>query len=394
MGTLPPYEAVSNFLCGSLSPTMGRDSMTAYRNRSFRRLAIVAAAALFVGWLPAAARAQNIGIDTEAKQAFLIDDTTGTVLLAKNADELMHPSSMSKLMTVYMVFEKMAKGELKPEDTFTVSERAWRQGGSKMFVQIGSKVSVDDLLRGVVVQSGNDACIVLAEGLAGTEGAFAEQETKRARELGLTKSVFKNSTGWPDPEHLMTSRDLATLAHHVIQDFPQYYKLFSQIDFTYNGIKQGNRNPLLYKNLGVDGLKTGHTDEGGYGLTASAKRGDRRLILVVNGLNSMNERSHEPERLLEWGFREFDNYALFKAGDKIDEADVWLGSQPRVPLVLEHDLVVTLAKSARRDLKVKVVYDGPVPAPIQQGQPLAHLEVSAPNLESMSVPLVAASSVR
>ena len=366
--------------------------MTAWRNRSLHFF-VIAASAAWLAISPLAADAQNIGIDTIAKQAILVDDNTGAVLLAKNADELMHPSSMSKLMTVYMVFEKLAKGELKLTDTFPVSERAWRQGGSKMFVQLGSQVSVDDLLHGVIVQSGNDACIVLAEGLAGSESAFADQETKRARELGLTKSTFKNATGWPDPQHLMTARDLATLAHHVIQDFPQYYKLFSEIDFTYNGIKQGNRNPLLYKNLNVDGLKTGHTDEGGYGLTASAKRGDRRLILVVNGLGSMNERSQESQRLLEWGFREFDDYALFKAGDKIDEADVWLGAQPRVPLVLEHDLVVTLAKSARRDLKVKVVYDGPVPAPIQQGQPIGHLEVSAPNLETMSVPLVAANSV-
>jgi D-alanyl-D-alanine carboxypeptidase (penicillin-binding protein 5/6) len=296
-------------------------------------------------------------------------------------------------MTVYVVFEKLAKGELKPEDTFSVSERAWRQGGSKMFVQINSQVSVNDLLQGVIVQSGNDACIVLAEGLAGSEVAFAEQLTKRSRDLGLTKSVFKNSTGWPDPDHLMTSRDLAVLAHHVIHDFPQYYKIFSQIDFTYNGIKQGNRNPLLYKNFNADGLKTGHTDAGGYGLTASGTRGDRRLILVVNGLSSINERAHESERLMDWGFREFDNYALFKAGEKIDEADVWLGAQPKVPLLLEHNLVLTLAKAARRDLKVKVVYDGPVPAPVHQGQPLGHLEVTAPGLETMQVPLVAAADV-
>ena len=325
--------------------------MIAFRSRLLRLIA-AGFGVLVLFSIPAASRAQNIGIDTIGKQAFMIDSTTGTVLLAKNADELMHPSSMSKLMTVYMVFEKLAKGEIKMDDKFPVSERAWRQGGSKMFVQVGSEVSVSDLLQGVIVQSGNDACIVLAEGLAGSEGAFAEQETKRSRELGLTKSVFKNATGWPDPEHLMTARDLAILARHLIEDFPQYYHYFSQIDFTYNGIKQGNRNPLLYKNLQVDGLKTGHTDEGGYGLTASAKRGDRRLILVINGLESVNERSQESQRLLDWGFREFDNYALFKAGDKVEDEDVWLGSQSTVGLVLEHDLVLTLAHSARHDMKV------------------------------------------
>ncbi|HYM32028.1 MAG TPA: D-alanyl-D-alanine carboxypeptidase family protein [Candidatus Cybelea sp.] len=353
-------------------------------------------AATFVGAFgaaPAQAQALGAGIETEARQALLMDDTTGTVLLAKNADEPMHPSSMSKLMTVYMVFEKLAKGELKLDDQFGVSERAWRQGGSKMFVQVGSRVNVDDLLKGVIVQSGNDACIVLAEGLAGSEGAFADAMTRRARELGLTNSVFKNSTGWPDPQHLMTARDLAVLSRRIIHDFPQYYHYFGQIDFTYNNIKQGNRNPLLYKNLGVDGLKTGHTDEGGYGLTASAKRGDRRLILVVNGLTSMNERSREPERLLDWGFREFDNYALFKAGDKVDEADVWLGDQPKVPLVLEHNLVLTLPKAARKDLKAKLVYDGPVPAPIKQGMAIGHIEVSAPGMETVQVPLVAAADV-
>ncbi len=332
-------------------------------------------------------------METPARQAILVDDTTGAVLFEKNAYEPMPPASMSKLMTVYLLFERLALGSIKLDDTFPVSEKAWRMGGSKMFVRVGTNVTVEDLLRGIIVQSGNDACIVVAEGLAGTEEAFAVEMNKKARELGLTGSNFVNSTGWPDPEQVMTAADLALLARRIIRDFPQYYGYFKEKNFTYNKIRQGNRNPLLYRNIGADGLKTGHTEASGYGLTASAKRGDRRLVLVVNGLESVNQRAREAERLLAWGFREFDNYALFKAGDRVDEAEVWLGDAPTVPLVASRDIVVTLARKARRAMTVKVVYDGPIAAPIAKGAEIAKLIVTAPDVEPVEVPLLAGAQI-
>ena len=240
-------------------------------------------------------------LETRAREAFLIDVTTGTVLLEKDADVSMPPASMSKIMTAYLVFGALKEGRISLDDKLPVSEKAWRKGGSKMFVEVGSEVSVEDLLRGVIVQSGNDACIVLAEALAGSEEAFAEQMTRKAREIGMEGSTFTNSTGWPDPNHRMTARDLAILAERMVQDFPDFYHYYSEREFTYNGIRQGNRNPLLYKNLGADGLKTGHTEEAGYGLTASAERDGRRLVLVINGLESIKARSEEAERLIASG---------------------------------------------------------------------------------------------
>ncbi|MFQ5784961.1 MAG: D-alanyl-D-alanine carboxypeptidase family protein [Alphaproteobacteria bacterium] len=336
-------------------------------------------------WVTAPASA----IETKAKQAILVDDTTGTVLFEKNADELVPPSSMSKIMTIYMVFERLAEGRLKLDDTFLVSEKAWRKGGSKMFVEVGKEVSVENLIQGIIVASGNDACIVVAEGLSGSEEAFAEEMTARAREIGLKASTFKNASGWPEEGHLVTVRDLAWLAHRTIQDFPQYYGYYSEKNFTYNGIKQGNRNPLLYRNTGSDGLKTGHTKVAGYGLTASAVRNGRRLILVVNGLGSMRERAQESQRLLDWGFREFNNYTLLSAGAPVAEADVWLGDVPTVPLVTEKDLVLSLSRKARRGMKVTLVYEGPVPAPIPRGSEIAKLVITAPDTPPLEVPLLA-----
>jgi D-alanyl-D-alanine carboxypeptidase (penicillin-binding protein 5/6) len=262
-----------------------------------------------------------------------------------------------------------------------------------MFVKVGDRISVEDLLRGIIVQSGNDACIVVAEGLSGSESAFADAMTDRGREIGLQRSTFRNATGWPDPQHMMTARDLAILAKRIIQDYPEYYHYYSEKNFTYAGIRQGNRNPLLYKSLGADGLKTGHTEVSGYGLTASAKRGDRRIILVLNGLESVRHRSQEAERLLEWGFREFENLSLFKAGETVAEADVWLGIAPTVPLVVERDVLVTLSQAARRTMKVSVVYDGPIPAPIKQGTPLARVQIASADTETIEVPLVAGADV-
>lgn len=332
-------------------------------------------------------------IETEAKQAFIVDYDTGAVLLEKSADEQMHPSSMSKLMTLYVLFDHLKSGSVKLDDELPVSDKAWKMGGSKMFVPNGGKVKVEDLVRGIAIQSGNDACIVVAEGIAGSEDAFVDQINHTAKQIGLTNSTFKNATGWPDPGHLMTARDLAILARHLIADFPEYYRYFSEIDFTYNGIKQGNRNPLLYKNLGADGLKTGHTDEGGYGEVGSAKRGDRRLIVVLNGMETMKFRAEESEKLIDWGFNEYNNYALLKAGDTISDAEVWLGNAPTVPLVVPSNVVVTLPRKARRGMKVTVSYDGPIPAPIAKGAPIAKLVVTAPDIDPIQIPLVAGADV-
>ncbi|MBT4932720.1 MAG: D-alanyl-D-alanine carboxypeptidase [Rhodospirillaceae bacterium] len=337
-------------------------------------------------------------VETLAKQVVLMDAETGAVLFEKDANVPMAPASMSKLMTLYMVFERLRDGRLSLEDKFSVSENAWRKGGAKsgsstMFLVPGKRVRIEDLVRGIIVQSGNDACIVIAEGISGSEEAFAEEMTAHAREIGLSASIFKNSTGWPHPEHMMSPKDLAILAKLMIEQFPEYYHYYSEKSFVYNGIKQNNRNPLIYKDMGADGLKTGHTQDSGYGLTASAVRGDRRLVLVVNGLTSKKERSREPERLLEWGFREFGNYALLGAGEIVEEAAVWLGTEPSVSLMIENELKLTLHKKARREMKVKINYQGPIPAPVKKGDMLATLSVTAPGEKTVEVPLVAAADV-
>ena len=332
-------------------------------------------------------------IETTAREAFLVDATTGRVLLDKNSDVSMPPASMSKIMTTYMVFERLKDGRLSLDDELPVSEKAWRMGGSKMFVEVGKTVRVEDLLRGVIVQSGNDACIVLAEGLGGTEEAFAEEMTRKAREIGLTGSSFANATGWPDPNQRMTARDLATLAKRIIEDFPEYYHYYAETEFTYGGIRQMNRNPLLYKSLGADGLKTGHTEEAGYGLTASVAQGERRIILVLNGLDSRKARGEESVRLIGWAMREYDNYTLFKPGETVDQAPVWLGEAASVPLVMPEGATVTLSRKARRDMRVKVVYDAPIPAPLRAGQEVAKLVVAAPGEEPLEFPLMAGADV-
>jgi D-alanyl-D-alanine carboxypeptidase (penicillin-binding protein 5/6) len=332
-------------------------------------------------------------LDTAAKQAFMMDATTGAVLFEKNADELMPPSSMSKMMTIYMLFTKIKEGTVSLQDTFPVSEYAWRKGGSKMFVEVGDRVKVEDLIRGIIIQSGNDASIVVAEALYGSEEAFAREANQKARDMGMMSTTLRNATGWPDPEHVTTARDLAILALRTIKDFPELYKYYNERSFTYSGIRQGNRNPLLYRNMGADGLKTGHTEAAGYGLTSTVERNGRRLILVVNGLDSVKARGAESERLLEWGFREYMNANLFEGGEVVESAEVWLGDKKRIPLMIEDDLVVTIPRNARKDMKVAVVYDGPVPAPIMAGEHVADLVVSAGGLEDRVIPLKAAESV-
>jgi D-alanyl-D-alanine carboxypeptidase (penicillin-binding protein 5/6) len=360
--------------------------------RTFRPAEMIGVAivgAMLLAPLPAGAQ----DIETNAKQAFILDAQTGTVLLDKDADSLMPPASMSKLMTAYMIFQRLKDGRLTLEDEFLVSEKAWRKGGSKMFVEVGSRVSIEDLLRGIIVQSGNDACIVVAEGIAGSEEAFAEMMTETARKIGLEKSVFRNATGWPDEDHVMTARELAILAQRIIADFPEYYHYYAETNFTYNGIRQGNRNPLLYSMPGADGLKTGHTEASGYGLTASAKRDGRRIILVVNGLPSMNARSQESGRLMDWAFREFEALSLFKAGETVEQAEIWMGDANTVPLVSAEDIVITVPKAARRSMVVSAVYDGPVAAPVKQGERIATLRVALPNGATMDYPLQAGADV-
>ena len=332
-------------------------------------------------------------VDTAARLALIVDADTGAVLLEKNADERMPPSSMSKLMTMYVVFDMLKQGRLRMDQQLPVSERAWRMAGSKMFVGLGESVSVENLTRGVIVQSGNDACVVLAEGIAGSEAQFADTMNEYGRKLGLKNSTFRNSTGWPDPEHRMTARDLTILARRLIHDFPEDFRFYNERSFRWHDITQENRNPLLARVAGAYGLKTGHTEEAGYGLTGTAKRGERRLILVVNGLPSMKARAEESERLMEWGFREFDNVVLFRAADTVEEAPVYLGERPTVPLVGGRDLVLTLPRAWRRQLEVKVRYDAPLAAPVAKGQEAGRMEVAGPGVPPMSLPLIAGADV-
>ena len=327
--------------------------------------------------------------ETLAKQLVLTDGATGMVLAEKNADQPMYPASMSKMMTLYIAFERLASGRIAMQDEFTVSRKAWRMKGSRMFVEVGSKVSVADLLRGIIVQSGNDASVVLAEGLAGSEEAFADLMNRKAAELGLRGSRFVNATGWPHPDHVTTAHDLAELARRIIADFPQYYPMFAEKTYTYNDIRQGNRNPLLYRYDSADGLKTGHTEASGYGLVASAERHGQRLILVVNGLSGVNVRAREAERWLDYGFREFKSYVLFEAGQTVDEFDVWLGEAETVPLVVDRDVAVVMSRKARAGMVVKIMADGPVSAPVERGTVVAKLVVSAPDLAAREWPLMA-----
>jgi D-alanyl-D-alanine carboxypeptidase (penicillin-binding protein 5/6) len=332
-------------------------------------------------------------IDTSASVAYIVDFQTGAVLLDKNGDRQIEPASMSKLMTIYLLFEALKNGKIKLSDRFPVSERAWRTQGSKMFVELNNLIKVEDLLQGIVVQSGNDACVVVAEAMAGSVEAFAEQENATAKRMGLTHSHFMNSDGWPDPQHYSTAHDLAILAHHLIADFPEYYHYFSQIDYTYHGIKQGNRNPLLYKNVGVDGLKTGHAEGPGYGLVASGERQGRRIIMVVQGTESKKARSDETLQLWEWAFRNFDNFKIAKANAPLVDAPVWLGAQATVPLAAQSDVVMTLPRGARNQVKATAVFDGPLPAPVTAGQTVGKLRIEAPGLAPMEVPLIAVGGV-
>lgn len=339
------------------------------------------------------AAAERPSFETSARNAIVVDDQTGAVLLEKNADQRIPTASMSKIMTAYTAYMYLREGKAQLNDMLPVSEAAWRTGGSKMFVPYPGQVKIEDLLRGMIIQSGNDACIVLAEGLAGSQQAFIDRMNDVAQKLGLKDSHFASVDGLPSPGHYMSVRDLATLSHHLIHDFPQFYHYEAEKEFTFNGVKQGNRNPLLYKDLGADGIKTGHTEEAGYGLVGSAVRNGRRIILVLAGMQSMKERAQEGDRVLEWAFREFSDYTVAKAGDVIDNAPVWMGTTATVPAAPSKDVTVTLARGARKDLKVEAIYDGWVTAPVQQGETVGKLVISAPDTTPVEVPLVAAQPV-
>lgn len=334
------------------------------------------------------------GIQTSAKQAIVIDYDTGTVLLEKNADEKMPTSSMSKVMTAYMIFDALKRGQLSLDQQLMVSEKAWKMEGSKMFIEVGKQIKVEDLIRGVIIQSGNDATVVLAEGLAGSEDVFAQNMTKKAHELGMTNSNFKNASGWPDPDHYSTARDLSIMAKSLIHEFPEYYKYYSEKEFTYNNIKQGNRNPLLYLNIGADGIKTGHTEAAGYGLIGSGKSASgRRVVFVVNGLKDEKERAAEGAKLLEWGLKNFENKKLFKENSTVANAKVAMGSAKSVPLVVKDTLAVTIPAAAARNFKATINYKEPLIAPVQQGQEVGSVLVEIPHAEPMKIPLYAGADV-
>lgn len=334
--------------------------------------------------------------ETTATSAWVYDVNTGTVLMSKNADVPIPPASMSKLMTLYMTFEALQHGRLKLDDTLPVSTRAWQMGGSKMFVEPRDTPTVEQLIKGVIVLSGNDACVVLAEGLAGTEEAFARQMTERAKTLGLKHSVFRNSTGWPADGHVMSAEDLGVLAMHIVNDFPQYYGNFALTEFRYMDrvpSNRFNRNPLLRLGIGADGLKTGHTQEAGYGLVGSAVQNGRRVIFVISGLQSDTARAEESERIINWAFRQFSMETLVPAGETVLEAPVWLGTASRVGLTTKDGVNVLIPAGAKDQVKVEAVYDGPIPAPIAKGDPIGRLVVTMPGAQEAVTPLLAAADV-
>ena len=338
-------------------------------------------------------------LSTMASHALLMDADTGTVLFEKKADERMHPASMSKLMTAYLVFEALKKGQYTLDTEFMVSDNAWQKGGAKtggstMFLNPKQSVKIRDLLRGIIVQSGNDACIVVAEGMAGSEEAFAQMMNAKAKKLGLKNSSFRNATGLPNPDHLMSSRDLALLAQHLINDFPEYYPIYSEKEFTFNGIKQQNRNPLLAQMPGADGLKTGHTSESGYGLTGSVKTFDgRRLIMVINGLQSMAERASEAQKVMSWGTANFENAVILSPQKVLVELPVWIGEDLTVPAGAAEQLVQTISKWDTPAIKSVVRYVTPVKAPVVQGQKLGEIETTLPDGSVHKTDLIAQKSV-
>lgn len=357
---------------------------------SFSRRLIVTTAAAITALSPAAF-AQTF--DTVAPHAIIMDAETGQILFEKDAALPMAPASMTKIMTASLVFDRIRDGSISEDTLFTVSEEAWRKGGSKMFVKVGTQISVGDLLKGVIIQSGNDACIVLAEGIAGSETAFAQMMTERAREIGLSSATFLNATGWPAEGHEISARDLAVLARYTIQNYPEFYSLYSERSFTWSGIKQANRNPLLGKFTGADGMKTGHTEISKYGLVGSAIRAGDRRIIVANGMESKAERASESLRLIRAAFDSFKVYNLYAGGAEVTTAPVFMGSTDTVTLMTEQDVKVGLYRPVRKKMKVRAEYDGPIAAPIAKGDQIGRLVVSAPGREDEVFALLAGEDI-
>jgi serine-type D-Ala-D-Ala carboxypeptidase (penicillin-binding protein 5/6) len=378
---------------------------TVHALRLDRLIKLTAAAVFVIAAASVAAIARDAAappgtIETKAKHALLMDADANLVLFEKDADALVPPASMSKLMTLAVVFRELKAGHITLETEFPVSEHAWRTGGapsgsSAMFAPLNSKVTVSDLIQGITVQSGNDAAIILAEGISGSEDAFAKEMTKYAREIGLAKSTFVNATGLPAEGHLMTARELGILARFLIYTYPEYYHFFGEPEFKYRDkFVFRNRNPLIGSDLGVDGLKTGYIEEAGYGLVASAKRGDQRLILVVNGLESKQEREGEPRKLIEWGFKSFKPFRLFDQGQKVSDALVWGGTQHYVPLVGDGNINIILPATSSGKVSASVVYQGPIKAPIRKGDKVAVLRItSAESSATNDIPLYAGDDI-
>ena len=370
--------------------------MTSNVFRLARTRCLLMAAALVTMLFTLPASAQNF--DSKSPFAILVDGASGTVLYEKNADELMAPASMAKLMLVEYVFHQLKNGQLKMTDEFIVSENAWRRGGassggSTMFAKLDSTVSLADLLRGIIIQSGNDACIVIAEGLSGSEIAFSDVMNDRATEIGLKNSTFRNSTGLPDPDQRVTARDLAVLARKIIIDYPEYYPIFAEPEFEWNGINQRNRNPLLRVGIGADGLKTGFTAESGYGLVGSAVSNNQRLIVVVNGLETSRQRASEAQKLLNWGFRTFRTLTLFEEDEVVALASVFGGEKGRVELKADGPVRVMVARANSASLKGRAVYTGPVEAPVKAGTKVGALRIFQDDRLIQETPLYTAEDI-
>ena len=331
-------------------------------------------------------------IESIAKTALLIDLSTGEVLLDKNSDEKTYPSSMTKIMTALMAFEKIKDGTLSMDQEFLISKKAWKMGGSKMFIEVDKKVKVSDLLLGVVVQSGNDASIAIAEGISGSEETFAIEMNNLGKKIGLNNTNFTNSSGWPNDNHYTTAKDLAKVAQYTLNEHPELYKMYAITEFTYSGIKQDNRNPLLYSFEGADGFKTGHTQAAGYGLVGSAERGGRRLLLVLNGLETSRSRAQESLRLMDWGFNNFQLVDFYKQGEFVIEASTWLGKQEKVKLSSQQDINVSIPKTHISDMKVEVLVEEPIPTPISINDQVGLVQISYAD-KKLQYPLLASENI-
>ncbi|MPR06645.1 D-alanyl-D-alanine carboxypeptidase family protein [Microvirga tunisiensis] len=356
------------------------------------------AISLVSAW-PQVAQAQAQNFQTSAPTAILMDAGSHAVLFEKNADELTAPASMAKTMTAEVVFNEIKNGRLSFDSEFTISENAWRKGGagsggSSMFAKVNTPIRLEDLLRGLIIQSGNDAAIAIAEGVAGTEDNFARMMNERAKQIGLTKSTFRNATGYGHPEQKTTVRDLSKLALHIIETYPDLYKIFGEREFTWNKIRQQNRNPLVFLDIGADGLKTGNIDESGYGLIGSAVQNDQRLIVVVNGLKTAKDRAAESRKLLDWGFRAFETQQLFAEGQVVGEAQVFGGNRRSLPLVSKKPIRVLVPRGEGERVTARIVYTGPLKAPVQKGTEVARLQVNRGDMQALEMPLYANEDVQ